>query len=136
MPVKLDNKNSRFTPKNQDKKEFEVKATETFNNIQSRAELAMQLTADLMKLIEDKVLPANKSSIDHSLEKEVLSRMIALTMELNNDPNEPEGVGSVGILVILMKAILKQRDKINLLSYEVSQLRDAQYVKPEQTPSV
>ena len=48
--------------------------------------------------------------------------MIKLAVDVNNDPNEQEGMGSLMWIVLLLKTLLMQRDRINQLEYVVSQL--------------
>jgi hypothetical protein len=48
--------------------------------------------------------------------------MIKLAVEINTDPNEQEGMGSLMWIVLLLKTCVSQRDRINKLEYSVSQL--------------
>jgi hypothetical protein len=85
---------------------------------QKTAELAIQFK----KILEDKTLPENKNIFAVELEREVLSKMIELAIEINNDPNEQEGMGSLSWITFLFKNLLSQRDRINKLEYTIFQL--------------
>lgn len=72
------------------------------------------------KILEDKTLPKNKNVFSQDVEKELLSNMISLAIEINNDENEYEGMGSLGWITILFKNALHFRDKCNELEYKIS----------------
>lgn len=82
------------------------------------AELAVQFR----KIIEDKTLPQNKSIFAAEVEREVLSSIIKLASEINNDPNESEGMGSLSWIAQLFKITLLQRDRLNKSEYALMQL--------------
>lgn len=82
------------------------------------AELAIQFN----KVMSDKTLKQNKNIFAIELEKELLSKMIQLAVDINIDPNEQEGMGSLGWITLLLKTCFFQRDKINQLEYDVNQL--------------
>jgi len=83
------------------------------------ADLAMQFN----KSMADKTLPQNRNMFQQEVEKELLSQMVQLAVDINNDPNEKfEGMGSLSWITLLLKTCFSQRDKINLLEYKVSQL--------------
>ena len=85
---------------------------------QKTAELAIQFK----KSLEDKTLSENKNIFAIELEREVLSKMIELAIEINNDPNEQEGMGSLSWITFLFKNLLSQRDRINKLEHTLFQL--------------
>lgn len=70
----------------------------------------------------DETLLSEKGPIKKNLEKEIVNKLVRFASEMNNDPNEPEGFGSVAVIVLLLKAILYLRDKNNELSYKVASL--------------
>lgn len=100
--------------------EKQVQSIQEKNNQykQRAAELAIQFK----KSVEDKTLPQNKNMFASEIERELLSKMIELAVEINNDPNEQEGMGSLGWIALLLRTILSQRDKINKLEYNLSTL--------------
>lgn len=82
----------------------------------------LECSKNFLKLLKDKTLPVNKSIISKQLEKEVLSDMMQLAIDINNDPFEKEGMGSLGWIALLLKVSLYQRDKINTLEYTILEL--------------
>lgn len=67
-------------------------------------------------------MPQNKSIFAAEVEKEVLSSIIKLASEINNDPNESEGMGSLSWIAQLFKTSLLQRDRLNKLEYSLIHL--------------
>lgn len=94
--------------------------------IQERASHYKAKAADLAtqfnKAMADKTLAQNRNSFQTSVEKELLGQMVQLAIDINTDPVEKEGMGSLSWIVLLLKTCFSQRDKINLLEYQVSQL--------------
>lgn len=84
---------------------------------------ASDLAAKFLKLLADKTLKENKNIFSLEIEKEVLTQMAALAVEINNDPHEPEGMGSMGWVTLLLNISLIQRDRLNKLEYEISKLK-------------
>ncbi len=82
------------------------------------AELALQFN----KAMADKTLPQNRNMFQQEIEKELLKQMVELAVDINNDPNEREGMGSLSWITLLLRTAFSQRDKINRLEYAVSQL--------------
>lgn len=80
------------------------------------------LTTKFKALVDDRFLPENKSPLTKDLEKEVMDGLILLSSEMNADDTQPEGLGSSAINFMLMKMILLQRDKINILEYKLEKL--------------
>lgn len=74
------------------------------------------------EFVESKILSANRGPIALNLEKEVLDNLIRLALEMDDDENQPQGIGSVSMCMLLMKSVLIQRDIINELSYKMDQL--------------
>lgn len=109
-------------PKKQSQEDFNKvvrDAQEKGASFKSRtADLAIQFR----KIIEDKTLPQNKSIFASEIEREVLSSIIKLASEINNDPNESEGIGSLSWIAQLFKITLLQRDRLNKIEYSLMQL--------------
>ncbi len=85
---------------------------------QRTAELAIQFR----KLMEDKTLPQNKNVFAAEMEKDILSKIIQLASEINNDPHEDEGMGSLSWIAQLFKTCLAQRDRMNKFEFAILQL--------------
>lgn len=82
------------------------------------AELAKQFN----KAMADKTLKTNKNIFSQEMEKELLSKMIQIAVEINNDAIEQEGMGSLSWITMLLKTCFAQRDRINNLEYSLSLL--------------
>lgn len=85
------------------------------------AEMAMKFKS----LLKDRTVLENKSPLKKDFEEQVIRQLCDVGLKLNNDPNQPEGIGSIGILNLMMHAILIQRDTINNLSHKVSKMHIA-----------
>jgi hypothetical protein len=83
---------------------------------------ASKLAMDFGRLMTDKTLPPNKSLFAQEAERETLSNMIQLAIEINNDSNEQEGMGSLGWITLLFRTCMVQRDLINQAEYKLEQL--------------
>jgi hypothetical protein len=83
---------------------------------------AADLATQFNKCLADKTLPENKNIFQNEMEKEIMTKMVQLAIDINNDPAEQEGMGSLGWITLLMRTVFKQRDKINKLEYAVLQL--------------
>jgi len=94
--------------------------------IQERASASKRRAADLAvkfhNMMSDKTLPQNKNSFQKEIEIELLKDMINFATDINNDPNEVEGVGSISLIALMLKNCIQQRDRINNLEYLCSQL--------------
>lgn len=82
------------------------------------ADLALQFN----KAMFDKTLKSNKTIFSVEIERDLLSKMIQLAIEINADPIEQEGMGSLSWITLLLKTCFSQRDKINNLEYNLSQI--------------
>lgn len=121
--VKINNNQSMFAGnvKRPSREEFEKKAAQVNDKMNEYQERAVQLSLNYKKLLDDKTLLQNKNVFQQDAEKEVISNLMQLAIDMNTDPNEEEGMGSVGLISLLCRCLLIQRDKINELSYGLSQ---------------
>lgn len=83
---------------------------------------AAELAQRYRDVIKNTILIENKSEIQKNLEQEVLNHLIALASEINNDPGQKEGEGSNGLIGLLFKTVLHQRDRLNNLEYRLQSL--------------
>ena len=111
--------NLKKKPTQQD---FENQVKTNQQQIATYKQRAADLAIQFKKIVEDKTLPQNKNVFSLELEREVLSNMIQLAVEINNDPNEQEGMGSLSWIILLFKTILSQRDRISNLEYSIHQI--------------
>lgn len=102
--------------------EFEEQVNKTLENNTNHKMKVAEFAMQFRKIMADKTVPQNKNLFSKELEAEVLTKMIRFASEINNDPNEPEGEGSLGWIALLFTTCIVQRDRINLLEYKVSQI--------------
>jgi len=121
---KLDSSKSQFNKPS--RPSFESAAEEAVNKAEDKKQKALELTKQFWNVIRDKTLPENKGPLKKDLEKEISNKLISYAIEINgyvdvtdDDGNilgkEPDGMGSVGLIALLMKTVLYQRDVNNLL---------------------
>lgn len=122
--LKLNNANSMFAnnPKKPSKQEFEQKIQESKERNQDYKERAMALAISFRKILDDKTVPQNKNDFNTEIEREILTNLTNLALDMNTDEQEDEGMGSLGLIALLFRCMLIQRDKINILDYAVNQL--------------
>lgn len=109
-------------PKKPTPEEFDQKVKRVQERASHYKAKAADLATQFNKSMADKTLPQNKNMFQQELEKDLLQQMVQLAIDINNDPNEKEGMGSLSWITLLLKTCFSQRDKINRLEYAVSQL--------------
>lgn len=121
--LKVNNKNSMFSslPKKPDPAAFQQQVKESQEKIMGYELEASQLAAMFQKLLDDRTLPENKNQLSLEAERELIGKIVDIAVKLNNDENEQEGMGSVGASILLFRAALLHKDKINRLEYTLAQ---------------
>lgn len=84
---------------------------------------AADLFVQFSRAMSDKTLSQNRNVFNNESEKELLQNMIQLAIDVNNDPNEQEGMGSLTWITLLFKTCLSQRDRMNELEYALGSLQ-------------
>ena len=123
--VKLNNNQSVFKDSirdNEANQNFDGKADRAFLKNESYKQKGYDLAIRFRKLIEDQTLRQNKTELSNKIEKDVLTELVKLAVDMNKDENQEEGMGSMGVIIILLRTCLAQRDQINELSYKFDQL--------------
>jgi hypothetical protein len=124
--LKLDNKKSMFSKNTQDKEFLENSFKQNVENHQNNDEKIKgritELSTKFMEFVRDQTLSENKSPIQLDLERDISRQLTDLAMQLNNDETKPEGIGSAGMIMLLLRCTLTQRDIINKLAYKIHQL--------------
>jgi hypothetical protein len=111
-------------PKKQSLEDFQEKVKKVEESNLGYKKKAAELSVSFKKMILDKTLSQNRNVFIQESEQEVLANMIKLATEVNVDPNEQEGMGSLMWVILLLKTCLVQRDKINSLEYELFELKN------------
>jgi hypothetical protein len=109
-------------PKKPSFETFSKKVDEAADKAQSYKLKSAELAIQFLNLINDTTLKANKNIFTKEMEKELLTNLVSLSIDINNDPLEKEGMGSLALITLLLKTVLMQRDKINELSFNYTQL--------------
>lgn len=109
-------------PKKPSQEDFEKKVQAVHQQAAAYKHKAAELAVQFKKMVEDKTLPENRNMFSIEMEREILSKMVQLAIDINNDPNEQEGMGSLSWITLLFKTILAQRDRINHVEYKLFQL--------------
>ena len=105
------------------KENFEKKVEEVNKKMNDYKAKAAEMALSYKKLILDKTLVQNKNIFSEEIEKETLSKMVNLAIEINNDENEQEGMGTLGWVTLLLKYFLHHRDRLNSLEYQLMTLQ-------------
>lgn len=117
--LKINNQASLIQPKIDTTAEFNAKANEAFSKYEEYKQRTLDLSTKFKAMMEDKVLFENKSILSKDMEKEIIEKLVQLSSDMNADENQPEGIGSVALSVLLMKMMLLQRDTINQLAFKL-----------------
>lgn len=110
-------------PKKPSSEEFNKKVTSLQERSDSYKVRGAELATNFFKILDDKTLKQNKSVFAKEFERELINSLVNLSIDINNDPAEKEGMGSLAIIVTLLKTSLMQRDKINNMEYELENLK-------------
>jgi hypothetical protein len=109
-------------PKRQSKEDFDKKVRQVQEKDSGYKVKAAELADKFRKTMNDKTLSANKNVFAKEMEKELLTDMVQLAIDINNDSKELEGMGSLSWITLLLKTCFSQRDKINSLEYLIFSL--------------
>lgn len=122
----VSSKKSIFDTQKQEKpsqEAFSKKVEEVHKKMNDYKSRAADLAVSYKKILFDKTLLQNKNVFMEDSEKEVLSKMVTLAIEINNDEDEQEGMGTLGWIALLLKYMLHHRDRLNSLEYALIQLQ-------------
>jgi hypothetical protein len=111
-------------PKQPSTSDFLNRASEINGKMNDYKSRAAELAAQFKKMISDKTLPQNKTVISRDIEREVLVKMMQLASEINNDENEEEGMGSLGWIALLFNTSVSNRDRCNVMEYELLNIKN------------
>jgi hypothetical protein len=122
VELKISNKGSmtEALPKKPSLEDFEQKAAEVNDTLNSYGIRASDLAFRFKRALDDKTLTQHKNPFQQAAESELLNGLVQLSIDINTDEHEIEGMGSVGLSALLLKTALIQRNKINELEYKIS----------------
>jgi len=124
--LRLDNKKSRFRPPPSNEPpdyNFEERANALAQKIQARNHKGIELASQFMELMKSKILDENRSKLANQSEGDLRKQLISWLVEINNDEDEElDGMGSAGVITLLLKTFFVQRDRINSLEFRLASL--------------
>lgn len=109
-------------PKKPSAEEFDKKVKKIHERSSSYKAKAADLALQFNKSMSDKTLKSNKTIFSSEIEQDLLGKMIQLAIEINADPIEQEGMGSLSWITLLLRTCFNQRDRINSLEFALSQI--------------
>jgi hypothetical protein len=118
--LKLNNANSSVVkPLPPQSIESEKQASIAFAKDSEYKNRFRELSVKMKAIMEDTVLVENKSIISKDLEKETATKLIMLANEMDEDESQPNVEGTRGIVMLLIRCMMIQRDSINSLAHKV-----------------
>ena len=119
--INLKNISSQKLSRAQSQENLDKRVNKIIENNSAYKIKATELATQFNTAIADKTLKQNKNIFAKEMERELLIKMIQLAIDINNDTDEQEGLGSLSWITLLLKTCLLQRDRINQLEYILSQ---------------
>lgn len=119
--VKLNRDKSKFS-KQESPETFENLADATHDHLMDRKDRAVKLVKQFWDAVQDTTLADAKGPLAKKVEAELITNLLSLGRELNTDENEPEGSGSIALITLLLKTIMRQRDVRNDLAFKLDSL--------------
>ena len=119
--INLKNISSQKLSRAQSQENLDKRVNKIIENNSAYKIKATELATQFNTAIADKTLKQNKNIFAKEMERELLIKMIQLAIDINNDTDEQEGMGSLSWITLLLKTCLLQRDRINQLEYILSQ---------------
>lgn len=121
--LKINNENSSVPPpKPNPAVVFEEQAKKVNSKHEEYKRRTLELSGKFKSMMEEKILPENKSVLSRGIEAETLTKLVSLASEMNEDDNQPEAIGSTALSYLLMKMMLLQRDTVNTLLFKIDKL--------------
>jgi hypothetical protein len=109
-------------PTTPSKKEFEAEAKKVNETLNSYNDRALKLATDFRRIMNDATLPQNRNILSKELEREIITNLMQLAIDINTDQHEKDGMGSVGVEALIMNQLLTLRDRNNFLEFTLEQL--------------
>ena len=110
-------------PKRPTQQEFQQKVQQSQETLTGYNKRAADLFVQFQRSMSDKTLPQNRNVFLAETEKEMLQNMLQLATEINGNPDEQEGMGSLTWIILLFKTCLAQRDRMNEMEFALVTLQ-------------
>jgi hypothetical protein len=121
--LKITNESSAVaTPGPTRKQVFDKVATASHERSEEYKRRAYELGKSFVRIIEDRKLVSQKGPTAKSVEAQALNELLMLGAEMNMDETQEEGMGSIGVITLLIKGLILQRDRNNEMSYRLDQM--------------
>lgn len=131
--IKIKGQKPVASPLNQ-AREFQGRAKEAHERSEEFKTQALELSKKFMEMVKDTTLLENKGQIAKNVEGQIISDLAKLGIDMNNDETQDEGMGSIGLVLLLFKTVLYQRNRINSLEYRVQKLEKNSSVVQSRDP--
>ena len=124
--LKVDNTNSSVaSPPPSTQAAFEARAEKAMEKMDEFKIRTLELATKYKALFDSKVLAPNKTSIIKDAEREVITNLIKLALEMEADDLQPIGQGSTSLCSLVMNIMLLMRDRMNELEFRIERLEKA-----------
>ena len=128
--LKVNNENSAIAPPQPSNKEaFEAKAEKVMERMDEFKMRTLELATKYKALFDSKVLSPNKTQLIKDAEREIITNLVKLALEIEADEVQPIGQGSTSLLSLVMNILLLQRDRMNELEFRIDRLEKAASAK-------
>lgn len=118
--LKINNESSAVSaPGPTQKQRFDSVAEQVHARSEEYKKQAYELGKKFIRMVEDKILPENKGPTAKSVESQIINELLMLGVAMNTDQTQEEGMGGIGIVTLLIKGMLYQRDRINNLQWRL-----------------
>jgi hypothetical protein len=119
--LKINNENSSVAspPAQSAQQVLEAKAEKAMEKIDEFKMRTLELATKYKTLFDSKVLAPNKTQLIKDAEREVITNLVKLALEMEADDLQPIGQGSTSLLSLTMNIMLLQRDRMNELEFRI-----------------
>ena len=120
--IKLNKNKSRFARTASNKAVFEKSVNDYSESQSAMLKEGFNLSKKFVEQFQNKTLTANKGPMAKSLEKEIISELTNWAINVNNDQVSRRGMGSTGVIVMILNLLFKVRDSLNTANYKIQEL--------------
>jgi hypothetical protein len=119
--LKINNDRSSIaTPPAQSAQEaLDAKAGKVMEKIDEFKIRTLELATKYKTLFDSKVLAPNKTQLIKDAEREIITNLVKLALEMEADDFQPIGQGSTSLLSLTMNIMLMMRDRMNELEFRI-----------------
>jgi len=115
--LKINNDKSLFKQEKSQKIDFRQRVNDILKKEDEQKQLSFELNSKYQQILKDKTLDSEKTSSIRDSEKEIIKDLIDFSRIINSDEQQTEDIGTISLLVVLLRNLLLQRDRINELEF-------------------